>query len=130
MVDSVGSSGQSSSFASDLASMHSQLDAYFSLSSQSFATLQSKVAALEEVYEERTPGDAGAEEEEDKTDDDNYDHQGVCFHTGEPQFEEEVPAKARGCRTRWDDVAKGLPSEDPFADLNWVKGNSFTSAMH
>ena len=36
VVDSVGSSDQFSSFASDLASMHSQLDAHFSLSSQSF----------------------------------------------------------------------------------------------
>ena len=30
----------------------------------------------------------------------------------------------------WDGVAKGLPSEDPFADLEWVRGNSFTSTMH
>ena len=82
------------------------------------------------MYEAWTAGNEGAEEEEDKTDDDNYDHQGVCFHTGEPQFEEEVPAKARRSTTRWHGVAKGLPSEDPFADRNWVKGNSFTSAMH
>ena len=130
VVNSVGWSDHFLLFASDLASMHSQLDAHFSLSSQSFATLQSKVAALEEVYETWTAGDAGVEEEEDETDDDNYDHKGVCFHTGEPQYEEEVPAKARRSTTRWDGVAKGLPSEDPFADLNWVKGNSFTSAMH
>ena len=94
MVDSVESSDQFSLFASDLASMHSQLDAHLSLSSQSVATLQSKVTALEEVYETSTAGDAGAEEEEDETDDDNYNHKGVCFHTGEPQCEEEVPAKA------------------------------------
>ena len=88
------------------------------------------MAALEDAYEAWTAGDAGAEKEEDKMDDDNYDHKGVCFHTGEPQFDEELPAKARRSTTRWDGVAKGLPSEDPFADLNWVKGNSFTSAMH
>ena len=82
VVDSVGSSDQFSSLAPDLASMHSQLDAHFSLSSQSFATLQSKVAALEEVYKAWTAGDAGAEEEEDEMDDDNHDHKGVCFHTG------------------------------------------------
>ena len=130
VVDSVGSSDQFSSFASDLASMHSQPDAHFSLSSQSFATLQSNLAAFEEVYEAWTAGDAGAKAEEDETDDDIYDHKGVCLHTGEPQFEEEVPSKARRSTTRWDGVAKGLPNEDPFADLNWVKGNSFTSAMH
>ena len=130
VVDSVGSSDRFSSFASDLASMHSQLDAHLSLSSQSFATLQSQVAALEEVYETWTAGDAAAEEEEDETDDDNYDHKGVCFHAGEPQCEEEVPATAWRSTTRWDGVTKGLPSEDPFADLNWVKGNSFTSTMH
>ena len=110
--------------------MHSPLDTHFSLSSQSLPTLQSKVAALEKVYETWTAGDAGAEEEEDETDDDNHNHKGVCFHTGEPQCEEEVPAKARRPTMRWDGVTKGMSSEDPFAELNWVKGNPFTSAMH
>ena len=41
-----------------------------------------------------------------------------------------MPAKARRSTTRSDGVAKELPSEDLFADLNWLKGNSFTSAMH
>ena len=130
VVDSVGPSDHFSSFASNLASMHSQLDADVSLGSRSFVTLQSKVAALEEVYETWTAGDAAAEEEEDEMDDDNYDHTGVCFHTGEPQCDAEVPTKAWCPTTRWDGVAKGLPSEDPFADLNWVKGNSFASTMH
>ena len=129
VVDSVGSSDHSSSLTSNLASNHSQLDAYILLSFQSFATLQSKVA-LEEVYETWTASDAGAEEEEDQTDDDNYDHAGVCFHTGEPKCDAEVPAEARRLTTRWDGVAKGLPSGDPFADHNCVKGNSFTTAMH
>ena len=130
MVDSVGSSDRFSSFASNLAPKHSQLDAHLSLSSQRFADLQSKVAALEEVYEAWTAGDARVEEEEDRMDHNNCGHKGVCFHTGEPKFDEDVPAKARRSTTRWDGVAKGLCSEDTFADLNWVKGNSFTSAMH
>ena len=130
VVHNVGSSDPFLPFASDLASMHSLLDAHFSPSSQISETLQSKVAALEEVYEAWTAGDAGAEEEEDETDDDNYGHKGVCFHTEDPQFDEEASAKARRTTTRWDGVAKRIPSEDPFADLNWVKGNSFTSAMH
>ena len=130
VVDSVRLSDHFLSLASNLASMHSQLDAHISLSSQSFATSQSKMAALQEVYETWTAGDAGAEEEDVDTNDDDYDHTGVCFHTGEPQCDTEVPAKARRPTTRWDGVAKGLPSEDPFADLSWVKGNFLTSSMH
>ena len=110
--------------------MQSQLGLHISLSFQSFATLQLKMAALEEVYETWTSGDAGAEEEEDERDDDDYDGTAVCFHTGEPQCDTEVQPELKRPTTRWDVVARGSASEDPFSDLGWVKGDSFTSALH
>ena len=100
VVNSDRSTDHFSSFASILASMHSQLNAHVSLSSQSLATVQSKVAAFEDVYKTWTAGDAGAEEEEDETDDDDYDHTGMCFQPGEPQCDAEVPAEARRPTTR------------------------------
>ena len=69
------------SLESTLSSMRSQLDALSPLSSQSFATLQVKAAALEEVYEKWVAGKAVANEEGDKTDGDDDGHIGVRFRS-------------------------------------------------
>ena len=117
-------SDRASSFESTLSSMRSQLDALSPLSSQSFATLQVKVAALEEVYEKWVAGEAVANEEGYEMDGDEDGHIGVRFRSWESDSDGEVKsaAKDRKPPSRWDGVSRGSPSDDPFSDLSWVKG--------
>ena len=122
---------RASLFESTLSSMQSQLDALSPLSSQSFAALQVKVAALEEVNEKWVAGEAVANEEGDKTDGDDDGHIGVRFRSWESDSDGEGKSAAEDRKppSRWDGVLRGSPSDDPFSDLSSVRGKG-ASCMH